>query len=886
MKDLITRIPGALAALGKKVGLAVRAAIQKHPVFVKRVTCAVLSVAILFSMMSIRLVPVVSATDTPYYAWRQGDPQWGSKPLGTGGETVKSAGCLMTSVAMLIVHAGLRDEGNFDPGVFCDFLNANDGFIGSNYVWTAVTKLIPEFRFVESVALSGAAADKVATVKSYYDQGYYIVAAVRYGGHHVAVRSVSDGVIEMMDPASNYTNLFDGYDAAGVGKIYLYRSTATSAGAVPSQDVIAALPAPMTSAAISTGEIALYNRVDGDVVETVPGETTDFRIDRVYTSGWASVSCTVSGAAKSGYVRLSAFIDAGEPVSYGVANAETTAYLRSNMAETASVIPAQTALTCVGRSGEQVQVIASSGDETYQMAWVEQAAITFQSGTTYTYRVNTEYGLRLRSGPGTSYTGLDVIPYNTTVTVTTIQDGWGYTTYNGQAGWISLEYATLVSETTTTPVKETYRITATDGVNLREGTDTGTTKLAWMPYNTVVTVTEIYEGVYTWGKTTYNGKTGWFVLSYAEKVISNQKILYQLEADASGCRLTYAVGETALDLSRLVVKALYENGTSQTITNYTLSGFDTSVPGKKTVTVQYTENGVSKTTYFSIIVVMDAIQSIEVTKRPTKTVYGTGDAFDPSGMVVTAVYASGKRTELTGYTCHSGAIVEGTNNVVTVAYTAPTGITYSTTLTVTGINLTPTVTVGQAFAKQGTKVLVPVIVSDNRGFSGMALTFTYNTAAMKLVGVQNGAFGTATLASASVSPARVVLANADMANYEHNGILYYLEFEIVSGAAFGVYDIAVSYTDGDIRNVAGDKLSYVTESGKLKICEYLPGDVNDDGIVNVRDATALLRYCAKWPSITVNAAAADLDGDGDIGNRDATCLLRYLAGWKDAIPMA
>ena len=47
-------------------------------------------------------------------------------------------------------------------------------------------------------------------------------------------------------------------------------------------------------------------------------------------------------------------------------------------------------------------------------------------------------GMRLRSGPGTNYTSLDVMPAGTDIYVIEIKGDWGYTYYNGKIGWVCL----------------------------------------------------------------------------------------------------------------------------------------------------------------------------------------------------------------------------------------------------------------------------------------------------------------------------------------------------------------------------------------------------------------------------------------------------------------
>ncbi|MBQ3497744.1 MAG: bacterial Ig-like domain-containing protein [Clostridia bacterium] len=64
---------------------------------------------------------------------------------------------------------------------------------------------------------------------------------------------------------------------------------------------------------------------------------------------------------------------------------------------------------------------------------------------------------------------------------------------------------------------------------------------------------------------------------------------------------TYSVGED-FDSTGLVVKANYSDGTSKTVTDYTLDSFDSTTEGTKTVTVSYTEGGVTKTCTFDVTV--------------------------------------------------------------------------------------------------------------------------------------------------------------------------------------------------------------------------------------------------------------------------------------------
>ena len=85
-----------------------------------------------------------------------------------------------------------------------------------------------------------------------------------------------------------------------------------------------------------------------------------------------------------------------------------------------------------------------------------------------------------------------------------------------------------------------------------------------------------------------------------------------------------------LDLSSMVVKAYYSDKTSKTITDYTVSGYDSTKVGKQTVTVHYLD----MTDTFDVTVAEGELSSIEIASNPSKTTYFTGEQLDTSGLSV------------------------------------------------------------------------------------------------------------------------------------------------------------------------------------------------------------------------------------------------------------
>ena len=91
------------------------------------------------------------------------------------------------------------------------------------------------------------------------------------------------------------------------------------------------------------------------------------------------------------------------------------------------------------------------------------------------------------------------------------------------------------------------------------------------------------------------------------------------------------------------ITATYNDGSTKEITNYTVTDGANLTVGKTSVTISYTENGVTKEVTQGITVVAKALTGISVTVEPTKKAYVEGQNFEPAGMKITATYNEGKK---------------------------------------------------------------------------------------------------------------------------------------------------------------------------------------------------------------------------------------------------
>lgn len=71
-----------------------------------------------------------------------------------------------------------------------------------------------------------------------------------------------------------------------------------------------------------------------------------------------------------------------------------------------------------------------------------------------------------------------------------------------------------------------------------------------------------------------------------------------------------------------------------------------------------------------------------------------------------------------------------------------------------------------------------------------------------------------------------------------------------------------------------------TDETTLPCIPHLAGDVNDDGLVNLKDVVLTTRYLAGW-EIQILSENADVDADGEVTLLDVTLMRRFIAGGYD-----
>jgi len=206
-------------------------------------------------------------------------------------------------------------------------------------------------------------------------------------------------------------------------------------------------------------------------------------------------------------------------------------------------------------------------------------------------------------------------------------------------------------------------------------------------------------------------------------------------------RVFYWLGND-LDITGMVVKATYSDGSMKVIRGYTVSppdGSTLNVLGTQVLLVSYTEGGITKTASCNVEVEEETVtlDSIAVTKQPDKVSYLQNENLDLTGMVVTATYSNGVRKDVTVDTVRtpdSGEILPATGmKIINVSYTeglvtktAMLSVTVSAKVVLAGIEVT----------QNPNKMAYDM--GDNLELTGMVVTALYSDGSAKALSAYSG----------------------------------------------------------------------------------------------------------------------------------------------------
>ena len=135
------------------------------------------------------------------------------------------------------------------------------------------------------------------------------------------------------------------------------------------------------------------------------------------------------------------------------------------------------------------------------------------------------------------------------------------------------------------------------------------------------------------------------------------------------------------------------------------------------------------------------MESLTIATPPNKTVYKSGETFDPTGMVVVANYGEGLMANVTGYTVSPSVLTDGVSKVVItytegrITKTATVAVTVEKVLVSIAITTQPTKTVYQ-YQESLDPAGIVVTATFSDGSTAAVLDYTYPTTNFSTLGRQ------------------------------------------------------------------------------------------------------------------------------------------------------
>lgn len=200
--------------------------------------------------------------------------------------------------------------------------------------------------------------------------------------------------------------------------------------------------------------------------------------------------------------------------------------------------------------------------------------------------------------------------------------------------------------------------------------------------------------------------------------------------------------------------------------------------------------------------------------------------------------------------------------------------------------------IGSADAVVGETVTIPVSITKNPGIISLKLAVNYDAAVLELVSVEGGDFGSTEgevpgLSFGPMESNPFMINWIDPLSQTNNvdiGTIAYLTFKVKEDAAEGSTDLSITFNPNDVFDFGSENVEFTTVDGAINVTSAIvppanmPGDVNGDGKVNVRDLGVMQQYINGW-NVNIDLDAADVNDDGKVNVRDLGLMQQSINGW-------
>ena len=179
----------------------------------------------------------------------------------------------------------------------------------------------------------------------------------------------------------------------------------------------------------------------------------------------------------------------------------------------------------------------------------------------------------------------------------------------------------------------------------------------------------------------------------------------------------------------------------------------------------------------------------------------------------------------------------------------------------------------------GEEIEVNATISGNPGIMSAALKVEYD-AGLVLIDAENGpAFEGMMMTKTDLSSGSKFVWESRSEASTSDGVILSLRFRVSETMLTGdTLSVSASYVDGEIIDSYLNPIDVTIVPSRVSIYDYLPGDLNNDSVVNVKDVIWLRKFISGEDVPSLNTSAADVDGNGKNNITDLLLLRRFIVG--------
>ena len=182
--------------------------------------------------------------------------------------------------------------------------------------------------------------------------------------------------------------------------------------------------------------------------------------------------------------------------------------------------------------------------------------------------------------------------------------------------------------------------------------------------------------------------------------------------------------------------------------------------------------------------------------------------------------------------------------------------------------------------RAGDEVKVKIYIDKNPGITALSINVNF-PAELSLIDIKytNLLSSKPSNSQDYSSPLIISWLSPGSLDEDGTGLFATLTFVVDINAEATDYTVRVTYKADNIIDSTLDEIPFETENGTVSVQRPTPGDVNRDGVINMKDIVLIQQYINHW-DVQIVERAADVNDDGDINMKDLVILQQYINGWE------